>query len=110
MEAARELYYLNANIIITGRDLKKADAFISSLPKRDNSIIFYPADFSDLKNVEALVDNILQKTKTIDILINNAGGLIANYTSSAENLEQTMVGNHLCHFYLTSLLLPHLQS
>ena len=43
-----------------------------------------------------------------DILINNAGIVMAHYTLSADGYEMTFAVNHLAHFYLTLLLLDHL--
>ena len=60
--------------------------------------------------MEALVKDINSVYPTIDILINNAGAFIPNYTPSAQDLELTMAGNHLAPFYLTGLLLPSLKS
>ena len=55
LETARELYKLNANVIITGRDEKKAKKFMESLlqpSKGREELKFYKTDFSDLRNVE----------------------------------------------------------
>lgn len=82
MEAARELHRLNTNVVITGRSAKKAEDFIASLPKKDNKVIFFQSDFSDLKNVEELAHQIQNSYPKVDILINNAGGVVANFTKS----------------------------
>lgn len=83
MEAARELHRLNANVIITGRSVKKAEDFIASLPNKDNKVEFIQSDFSDLKNVEDLAQNLKKNHPKIDILINNAGAFVPEYTPTA---------------------------
>ena len=111
LEAARELYSLNANVIITGRDERKAKKFLDSLPEPSNGqdeLKFYKLDFSDLENVEDFTRKLKGNYDKVDLLINNAGANFMEYRTTAQGYEMTMGVNHLAHAYLTSLLLPEL--
>jgi NAD(P)-dependent dehydrogenase (short-subunit alcohol dehydrogenase family) len=65
-----------------------------------------PLDLADLSSVRAAVDEIVATEGSIDVLCNNAG-VIAPGGTTAQNFEVHMGINHIGHFYLTRLLLPH---
>ncbi len=63
-------------------------------------------DFSSLKEVEEMCEDILVSTDRLDVLLNNAGVLMKSFELSADGYEMTFAVNHLAHFYLTGRLLP----
>lgn len=64
------------------------------------------ADYDRLDDVRALADALRERYPSIEVLANNAGGLIHAKGLSADGHERTLQHNHLAPFLLTSLLLP----
>ena len=111
-EAARKFYDLNANVIITGRDSKKAQKFLKELGKpsaTQSKMDFIQVDFSDLNQVKKLAEDLKTKHQKLDLLVNNAGCSVMDYKLSEGGVEKTMKVNHLAPTYLTSQLLPLLE-
>ena len=107
-ETARLLYKLNATVIITGRDKKKAEALFEQLPMHTPQrpkMKFYQVDFKDLNQVKQFAQTIKSKYKKIDVLVNNAGMMSPKHALSEQGVELTMAVNHLAPVYLTSLLM-----
>ncbi|MHB1235687.1 MAG: SDR family NAD(P)-dependent oxidoreductase, partial [Microbacteriaceae bacterium] len=66
------------------------------------------ADYDRLDDVRALADALLARYPRIDVLANNAGGLISKHALTVDGFERTFQSNHLAPFLLTNLLLPRL--
>jgi len=66
------------------------------------------ADFDRLADVRRLADQLLHSFESIDVLANNAGGLVGKRDVSTDGFERTFQHNHLAPFLLTNLLLPRL--
>lgn len=67
------------------------------------------ADFDRLDDVRALADDLLSRYPRIDVLANNAGGLVSKRGLSADGNERTLQHNHLAPFLLTALLRPRIE-
>ena len=67
------------------------------------------ADYDRLDDVRELAASLLQRYESIDVLANNAGGLIHTRGVSADGHERTLQHNHLAPFLLTQLLMPRLR-
>ena len=66
------------------------------------------ADYDRLDDVRGLAASLASRFEHIDVLANNAGGLIHARGVSADGYERTLQHNHLAPFLLTNLLLPRL--
>lgn len=66
------------------------------------------ADYDHLDDVHTLADALLARYDRIDVLANNAGGLVSQRSMTVDGHERTIQSNHLAPFLLTSLLLPRL--
>jgi NAD(P)-dependent dehydrogenase (short-subunit alcohol dehydrogenase family) len=64
----------------------------------------FRADFEVLDDVRALASHLLETYPTIDVLANNAGGMVPAYQRTVDGYEATIQGNHLAPFLLTHLL------
>jgi NAD(P)-dependent dehydrogenase (short-subunit alcohol dehydrogenase family) len=64
-----------------------------------------PLDLADLASVRAFAD---EWEGPVDLLINNAGVMAVPLGRTADGFELQFGTNHLGHFALTNLLLPHL--
>jgi NAD(P)-dependent dehydrogenase (short-subunit alcohol dehydrogenase family) len=68
----------------------------------------FVADYDRLDDVRSLAAALDARYERIDVLANNAGGLIHERGVSADGHERTIQHNHLAPFLLTNLLLPKL--
>jgi NAD(P)-dependent dehydrogenase (short-subunit alcohol dehydrogenase family) len=66
----------------------------------------FVADYDRLDDVRALAVSLAERYGRIDVLANNAGGLVHGRGESADGFERTIQHNHLAPFLLTNLLLP----
>jgi NAD(P)-dependent dehydrogenase (short-subunit alcohol dehydrogenase family) len=101
--AAMQLAERGWDVAVIGRDrVRTVDvaAAVSGTP--------FVADFNSLAQVRDLAEALLDRYPRIDVLANNAGGLIGSRTLSDDGFEQTLQHNHLAPFLLTNLLLPRL--
>jgi daunorubicin C-13 ketoreductase len=64
----------------------------------------FRADFEKLDDVRRLAAHLLETYPTIDVLANNAGGMVKEYRRTEDGYEATVQGNHLAPFLLTNLL------
>jgi NAD(P)-dependent dehydrogenase (short-subunit alcohol dehydrogenase family) len=101
--AAAELKLQGARVVIVGRSPEKTKAVASKL-----DVPFYLADFSKLSNVRNLAERIKKDYTHIDVLANNAGGVMRKRTITVDGNEQTIQVNHLAPFLLTNLLMDTL--
>lgn len=69
---------------------------------------YFNCDLASIQSIRRASNEFYSKFDTIDVLINNAGGIIPEKRFSAEDYEYTFAMNHLGHFYLTNLLKPAL--
>ena len=69
----------------------------------------FRADFNVLGEVRELAAGLLAAYPRIDVLANNAGGMVEKYERTVDGFEATMQGNHLAPFLLTHLLRGSLQ-
>lgn len=92
-DMARYLNSLGYNLIITSRDeqnLKKIKEELNS--KNNNLVDIIIADLSKTEECIKLYNNVKEKYKNIDILINNAGfGLCGEFTKTDLDTELNMI-------------------
>jgi retinol dehydrogenase-12 len=62
-------------------------------------------DLSSLKSVRDFASEILKSEDKLDILINNAGVLVAKNNRTGDGLHPVMQVNYFGHFLLTHLLI-----
>jgi NAD(P)-dependent dehydrogenase (short-subunit alcohol dehydrogenase family) len=101
--AARQLKTQGAQIVIVGRSPEKTKRVASELDSP-----FYLADFAKLDDVRALAAQLTKDFPRIDVLANNAGGVMGQRTLTVDGNEMTVQVNHLAPFLLTNLLLDTL--
>lgn len=101
--AARELAEAGATVAVVGRNAERTRAVAAEVGGEA-----FLADFDRLDDVRALADALLTRFDGIDVLANNAGGLVSKRADTADGHERTIQSNHLAPFLLTRLLLPRL--
>jgi retinol dehydrogenase-12 len=98
--------YFN-EVFLLARNESKANKLIQSLSSPDQKKVrFIYCDLADMDSVVAAAKSILDKTSTLDVLINNAGGIFQNKEVTKDGFEMGLSTNHLGHFLLTHHLMP----
>ncbi|QHC68426.1 SDR family NAD(P)-dependent oxidoreductase [Rathayibacter sp. VKM Ac-2759] len=101
--AAAELSSAGADVAVVGRNAERTRAVAREVGGEP-----FLADFDRLDDVRSLADALLARYDGIDVLANNAGGLVSKRGETADGHERTIQSNHLAPFLLTRLLLPRL--
>jgi NAD(P)-dependent dehydrogenase (short-subunit alcohol dehydrogenase family) len=107
-----KLASFGSKVVILARNKNKAELVLKEIKKSipDAQLDFVETNLSSLKSVAKAAEQILLKYKTIDVLINNAGGVFSEKEITEDGFETAFQVNHLSHFLLTQLLLPSLLS
>ena len=101
--AAGRLAATGWNVAVVGRNPERTRA----VAEKVGGTAFL-ADYDRLDDVRELAASLSQRYERIDVLANNAGGLIHARGISADGNERTFQHNHLAPFLLTNLLAPKL--
>jgi NAD(P)-dependent dehydrogenase (short-subunit alcohol dehydrogenase family) len=105
------LLHLGATAIVVGRSRLKWGETYKLIPAAlHNKVEFWCYDLSLMQDVKALADKILTGERRIDTLIHCAGLTLRTKTMTAEGLETVFAVQYLARFYLSNLLLPHLEA
>lgn len=109
-ETAQVLAARGASVVLAVRDVgkgKQAAARIADAAPGAN-VSVQQLDLSSLDSVRAAADELRAAHPRIDLLINNAGVMFTPNATTVDGFELHFATNHLGHFALTGLLLPHL--
>lgn len=101
--AARNLSRRGDRVVIVGRSATKTRQIADEL-----SADYVVADFADLSEVRSLAATLLERCPRIDVLANNAGGIMGQRETTVDGNEKTFQVNHLAPFLLTNLLMDRL--
>lgn len=101
--AARELAGAGWEVAVVGRNAERTRQVAATIGGTA-----FLADYDRLDDVRALAADLLAKYPRIDVLANNAGGLVGKRGETADGHERTFQHNHLAPFLLTNLLLDRL--
>jgi NAD(P)-dependent dehydrogenase (short-subunit alcohol dehydrogenase family) len=107
LAAAEGLARRGARVGLVGRDAGRLDealAKVRAAAGPDAPVRGFQADFEVLADVRRLAGDLAQAYPRIDVLCNNAGGLIPSRRSTVDGHERTIQANHLAPFLLTNLL------
>jgi NAD(P)-dependent dehydrogenase (short-subunit alcohol dehydrogenase family) len=105
LAAARAFAGRGARVVVIGRHPGRLTAAVEQVraaggPAPDT----FRADFTRLDEVRALASYLLDRYPKIDVLANNAGGIVSAYSCTPDGFETTIQANHLAPFLLTNLL------
>jgi NAD(P)-dependent dehydrogenase (short-subunit alcohol dehydrogenase family) len=104
LETARALTAHGARVILAVRDAGRGHTAAAALPGPGTHEVRL-LDLASLDSVRAFASD--WPAEPVDLLINNAGVMIPPLTRTADGFELQFATNHLGHFALTNLLLPH---
>jgi NAD(P)-dependent dehydrogenase (short-subunit alcohol dehydrogenase family) len=103
IETARALSATGATLYLTVRDLDKAKAALEGILEPGRVEILH-LDLNSLASVRKAAEEFLSKSKTLNVLINNAGIMATPEGKTEDGFETQFGTNHLAHFYLFSLV------
>lgn len=101
--AAQNLANRGHQVVIVGRSPGKTTTLADQL-----GAPHFIADFADLRQVRDLAAQLQDRYRQIDVLANNAGGIMAQRELTVDGHEKTFQVNHLAPFLLTTLLMDTL--
>lgn len=114
---AKGLVRLGAHVVMVCRSQERgrdARAEIQSVaqkahPSHADAVDLHIADLAVQEEVYHLGETLRAEYDRLDVLINNAGVLLAEREETPDDLETTFAVNHLAPFLLTHLVLPLLK-
>jgi len=111
---ASRLAQAGAEVIVHGRDAERGRDVVAEIEAGGGRAHFIAADLSDIGEVRALADAVKQRTRRLDLLVNNAGigsgGPSGKRQTNASGQELRFAVNYLAGFALTAELLPLLKA
>jgi NAD(P)-dependent dehydrogenase (short-subunit alcohol dehydrogenase family) len=109
---AEELARQGHHVIMVCRDEQRGKAAQQAIIQQTGSskVDLLLADLSSFKEIAQLAQQVNERYDTLDVLINNAGGLFNSYETSKDSFELTFAVNYLAPFLLTRLLLHKLKA
>jgi len=104
---ALQLLEDGAKVIFACRSKDKTEAVINSIrdPKVRERAVFMQLDLSDFASVNSFIQSFSSQFNSLDILINNAGCVYSNFTTTKDGIEATLQVNTLSPMILTRGLL-----
>jgi NAD(P)-dependent dehydrogenase (short-subunit alcohol dehydrogenase family) len=110
--AAMALAAQGLQVIVAGRNPEKARQTVHWIQSEtsNDAVGSVLGDLSDLAQVRALAAAVQERTKRLDVLINNAGAFFNARIDTPYGVEKTFLVNHLAPFLLTNLLLDTLRA
>jgi NAD(P)-dependent dehydrogenase (short-subunit alcohol dehydrogenase family) len=102
LATARELARAGARVVLAVRDVARGERAAATI---EGSTEVRSLDLASLDSVRAFAGGW---TGDLDVLVNNAGIMMVPAGRTADGFELQFGTNHLGHFALTNLLLPHI--
>ena len=107
IETAKALNTTGARLFLGVRDITKGQAALSDILKPGH-VELLKMDLNSLDSMRSAAEEFKKKSKTLNILINNAGVMATPEGKTADGFETQFGTNHLAHFLLFQLLKPTL--
>jgi retinol dehydrogenase 14 len=111
-QTALNLCRAGARILLHGRNAARGQEVASDLREAsgNNQVEYVNADFSSLRQVDALAREIRQRCSRLDVVISNAALYSEERIVTDDGLELTFAVNHLAPFALITALIDLLQA
>lgn len=110
LQIARNLADQGFKVFLTGRSQEGLDAAMTSLAIYNGQVIPVMMDVTSTSSIHEAFTQVSAMTRTLDVLINNAGVLIEKFKPlldfSPEAVHETFNVNALAPFFVTQTFLP----
>ena len=112
LETAAALAETGASVILTARDEAKGQGAVEEIRRRhpDAEVHAGLVDFSRLDDVRRFASEFDKRHDKLHVLVNNAGAMLSERSTTHDGLETTFQVNHLGPFLLTNLLLDKIKA
>src|SRR4051812_24322370 len=108
--SVRQLAAAGAQMLLVARSADRLEDLAAEIRRSGGTAGVHPADLSDIRSVESLLDDVLRRYGGVDVLVNNAGRSIRRSVSLSydrfHDYERTNDVNFLGPTRLTLGLLP----
>jgi dehydrogenase/reductase SDR family member 12 len=110
--AAETIARCGAHVVVCGRDAAKTKRVRDEIAVASGSeqLTVAVADMGELDEVRAMAATITASTRSVDVIVHNAGALNVRRRTNSVGMEATVASQVLGPFLLTSLLLPSLRA
>ncbi|KAL5598831.1 hypothetical protein BROUX41_003843 [Berkeleyomyces rouxiae] len=109
VETAKAFHLAGMTLYLTARNIEKAEKALGDLVHSDR-VHLLELDLDSFASVRACAAAFLSQSKTLNILVCNAGVMVPPEGRTADGFETQFGTNHLSHFLLFNLLRPALQA
>jgi NAD(P)-dependent dehydrogenase (short-subunit alcohol dehydrogenase family) len=103
-QTALALARQGVRVFVVGRDQARGEAVVRAMTQVGGTGEFLSANLLSLTDVDRLASEVMARTPSLDVLINNAGGMFRQKTMSTDNIEATFALNTVAAFALSSHL------
>ena len=109
---ALELARAGYRVLLTSRDAAKGERVLGEIriATGNSALELFVGDLSSMSDVRRIALEVGERHPKLDVLVNNAGGVFQERSTTADGFETTFAFNHLAYFLLTNLLLPNLNA
>ncbi len=109
-ETARALAARGARVVLTARDVPKAEGVAEQIRSStgQDSVHVEALELDSLDSVRAFAKRFVAAHDRLDLLINNAGVMACPYATTQDGFELQFGTNHVGHFLMTCLIAPAL--
>jgi NAD(P)-dependent dehydrogenase (short-subunit alcohol dehydrogenase family) len=109
-EITQALAWAGCTVVMACRNEAKADAAAEAIRATGarGAVEIAPVDLAELAAVRSAAAHFLASGRALDLLVNNAGLMAIDESTTADGFETQFGVNHLGHFALTAELLPAL--
>lgn len=112
LETCRGLARQGATVVMACRSVERGEAAAREVQEdakaAGGSVEVRALDLGSLASVRRFAHEVGRDHPRLHVLVNNAGIFAPRREVTADGMEATLMVNHLGHFLLTHLLLPHL--
>lgn len=110
LETAKALAARGAHVVLAVRNTEKGKAAADTITAAHSNadITLQSLDLSSLESIRRASDELKSRYDKVDLLINNAGVMWTEKSTTADGFELQFGTNHLGHYAFTGLLLDHL--
>jgi len=104
--AAIEIAKSGARIVLVARDEARARATVDEIARttRNEKVDVVLGDLGRQADVRSVAATLCERHPRIDVLLNNAGVVNMQYSTTPDGIETTFAVNHLAYFMLTLLV------